>query len=324
MIPLDPALAGIHDLRDLAPRGELRARAPLAPLTSWRAGGVADWLFRPADRDDLAHLLAALAQRAPDLPITFLGLGSNVLIRDGGIAGLVVHLQGVLAERERLEGDRVFLGGGLACAQAARFCAREGLVGAEFLAGIPGTVGGALQMNAGAWGGETWPLVESVEVIDRAGRRSTRAPDAFRVGYRRVQGGDPGERLWFTGATLRLSPGDPEAGTRRIRELLRERSAKQPLGQPSCGSVFRNPKGDHAARLIEAAGLKGLRSGKAEVSAVHANFITHDGTARAADIERLIDTVRNTVEQRFGVRLEPEVRILGRFTDPGEDGEGEA
>ena len=324
MIPLDPALAGVHDLRDLAPRGELRARAPLAPLTSWRAGGVADWLFRPADRDDLAHLLAALAQRAPDLPITFLGLGSNVLIRDGGIAGLVVHLQGVLAERERLEGDRVFLGGGLACAQAARFCAREGLVGAEFLAGIPGTVGGALQMNAGAWGGETWPLVESVEVIDRAGRRSTRAPDAFRVGYRRVQGSDPGERLWFTGATLRLSPGDPEAGTRRIRELLRERSAKQPLGQPSCGSVFRNPDGDHAARLIEAAGLKGLRSGAAEVSSVHANFITHDGTARAADIERLIDTVRNTVEQRFGVRLEPEVRILGRFTDPGEDGEGEA
>lgn len=324
MTPLDPAAAAARHLHELQPRGELQARAPLAQLTSWRAGGHADWLFRPADREDLANLLAQVARLAPDLPITFLGLGSNVLVRDGGIAGLVVHLQGVLAERKRLDGDRVFLGGGLACAQAARFCAREGLVGAEFLAGIPGTVGGALQMNAGAWGGETWSLVESVEVVDRAGRLETRRPDAFRVGYRRVQGLDPRERLWFTGATLRLSPGDPEAGTRRIRELLRERSAKQPLGQPSCGSVFRNPEGDHAARLIEAAGLKGLRAGAAEVSPVHANFITHDGTARAEDIERLIDTVRNTVEQRFGVRLEPEVRILGRFIDPGDDSEGTA
>ncbi|WP_018873066.1 UDP-N-acetylmuramate dehydrogenase [Thioalkalivibrio sp. ALJ16] len=303
------------------PRGRLEAGVPLAGLTSWRVGGPADWLFQPADLDDLVAALSDHASHAPEMPVTFLGLGSNVLIRDGGIEGLVVHLSGVLNERRRLDGDRLLLGAGLACAQAARFGAREGLVGAEFLAGIPGTVGGALRMNAGAWGGEMWPLVESVTTIDARGSLHTRTPAEYRIGYRSVHGP---EDEWFTGCILQLAAGDPETGTRRIRELLRERSARQPLGLPSCGSVFRNPEGDHAARLIEAAGLKGLSCGSAEISSKHANFITHDGHARAADIEWLLHHAQAEVQRRFGVRLEPEVRVLGRDASANEESEGTA
>lgn len=302
-----------------ATRGRLQAQIPLAGLTSWRVGGPADWLFQPADLDDLVAALRDHATHAPRMPVTFLGLGSNVLIRDGGLDGLVVHLSGVLNERRRLDGDRLLLGAGLACAQAARFGAREGLVGAEFLAGIPGTVGGALRMNAGAWGGEIWPLVEEVSTVDARGELHTRTPADYTIGYRSVRGP---EAEWFTGCVLQLAAGDPDVGTRRIRELLRERSAKQPLGLPSCGSVFRNPEGDHAARLVEAAGLKGLRHGAAEISPKHANFITHDGSARAADIEWLLRHAQDEVQRQFGVHLEPEVRVLGRPGATHEASEG--
>lgn len=151
-------------------------------------------------------------------------------------------------------------------------------------------------------------LVESVSTVDAGGQEHQRQPGEYRIGYRSVEGPDE----WFTGCVLQLEPGDPAAGTARIKELLRERSQKQPLGLPSCGSVFRNPPGDHAARLIEAAGLKGLRHGGAEISPKHANFITHDGSAQAADIEWLLRHAQSEVERRFGVRLEPEVRLLGR------------
>ncbi|WP_038053243.1 UDP-N-acetylmuramate dehydrogenase [Thioalkalivibrio sp. ALJ1] len=301
------------------PRGRLQAQVPLAGLTSWRVGGPADWLFQPADLDDLVDALRDHARHSPELPVTFLGLGSNVLVRDGGVDGLVIHLSGVLNERRRLDGNRLLLGGGLACAQAARFSAREGLVGAEFLAGIPGTVGGALQMNAGAWGGEIWPLVESVGTVNARGELHSRTPKDYVIGYRSVHGP---EEEWFTGCVLQLTAGDADVGTRRIRELLRERSAKQPLGLPSCGSVFRNPEGDHAARLIEAAGLKGLRRGAAEISFKHANFITHDGTALAADIEWLLRHAQAEVQRQFGVQLEPEVRVLGRPVDGADANEG--
>lgn len=300
------------------PLGRLQTQVPLAGLTSWRVGGPADWLFQPADLDDLVAALRDHAVHAPEMPVTFLGLGSNVLIRDGGLEGLVVHLSGVLNERRRLDGDRLLLGAGLACAQAARFGAREGLVGAEFLAGIPGTVGGALRMNAGAWGGEIWPLVEAVSTVDARGELHTRTPADYTIGYRSVHGP---EAEWFTGCVLQLAAGDPDVGTRRIRELLRERSAKQPLGLPSCGSVFRNPPDDHAARLIEAAGFKGLQRGAAEVSSRHANFITHAGDASAADIEALIETIQAGVAARFGVQLEPEVRILGRPSSTRSEGQ---
>jgi UDP-N-acetylmuramate dehydrogenase len=293
-------------LSQLRVRGRLERDVPLAPLTSWRVGGPADWLFQPEDADDLAHFLAAVPET---LPQTILGLGSNVLVREGGIEGVVIHLAGTLNQRLRVDPERVELGAGLACAQAARFCAAEGLTGAEFLAGIPGTVGGALAMNAGAWGGEIWPLVDWVEMIDRQGRRRVRSPADFEIGYRNVRGCE-GE--FFLRAVLKLVPGDPSSARERIQELLRERAEKQPLGLPSCGSVFRNPEGGHAAALIEQAGLKGLQHGGAEVSRKHANFITHDGTASAADIEWLIDEVQQRVAARFGISLVPEVRVIGR------------
>lgn len=293
-------------LANLRVRGRLERNVSLAGMTSWRVGGPADWLFEPEDADDLSHFLASISDA---LPRTVLGLGSNVLIRDGGIEGVVIHLSGTLNQRLRVDAERVELGAGLACAQAARFCAAEGLAGAEFLAGIPGTIGGALAMNAGAWGGEIWPLVEWVETIDCRGLRLVRTRDDYRIAYRSVTGCE-GEL--FLRTVLRLQPGDPSAARERIQGLLRERAEKQPLGLPSCGSVFRNPEGGHAAALIEQAGLKGLQRGGAEVSRKHANFITHDGTASATDIEWLIEEVQRRVEARFGIRLVPEVRVIGR------------
>ena len=293
-------------LANLRVRGRLERNVPLAPMTSWRVGGPADWLFEPEDGEDLAHFLASIPESVPRL---LLGLGSNVLIRDGGIEGVVIHLAGTINQRLRVDSERVELGAGLACPQAARFCAKEGLTGAEFLAGIPGTLGGALAMNAGAWGGEIWPLVEWAESIDGRGLRHVRTPGDYRIGYRSVRGCE-GE--FFLRAVLRLQPGDPSAAKARIKDLLRERAEKQPLGLPSCGSVFRNPEGGHAAALIEQAGLKGLHRGGAEVSLKHANFITHDGSATAADIEWMIQEVQARVEARFNIRLMPEVRVIGR------------
>jgi UDP-N-acetylmuramate dehydrogenase len=293
-------------LANLRVRGRLERNVPLATMTSWRVGGPADWLFEPEDAEDLAHFLASIPESMPRI---LLGLGSNVLIRDGGIEGVVIHLAGTLNQRLRLDPERVELGAGLACPQAARFCAGEGLTGAEFLAGIPGTVGGALAMNAGAWGGEIWPLVEWAETVDCRGLRHVRTPADYQIAYRSVRGCE-GE--FFLRAVLRLQPGDPTAAKERIQVLLRERAEKQPLGLPSCGSVFRNPEGAHAAALIEQAGLKGLQHGAAEVSRKHANFITHDGGATAADIEWLIQEVQARVEARFHIRLVPEVRVIGR------------
>ncbi|MCA1791103.1 MAG: UDP-N-acetylmuramate dehydrogenase [Thioalkalivibrio sp.] len=293
-------------LANLRVRGRLERNVPLATMTSWRVGGPADWLFEPEDAEDLAHFLASIPESMPRM---LLGLGSNVLIRDGGIEGVVIHLAGTLNQRLRLDPERVEVGAGLACPQAARFCASEGLTGAEFLAGIPGTVGGALAMNAGAWGGEVWPLVEWAETVDCSGVRHVRTPTDYQVAYRSVRGCE-GE--FFLRAVLRLQPGDPAAAKERIQVLLRERAEKQPLGLPSCGSVFRNPEGGHAAALIEQAGLKGLQRGAAAVSRKHANFITHDGGATAADIEWLIQEVQARVEARFNIRLVPEVRVIGR------------
>jgi UDP-N-acetylmuramate dehydrogenase len=296
----------LSHLANLRVHGRLERNVPLGPLTSWRVGGPADWLFEPDDADDLAHLLASIPE---DMPRTVLGLGSNVLIRDGGIEGLVIHLAGSMNQRLRLDSERVELGAGLACPQAARFCAGEGLTGVEFLAGIPGTVGGALAMNAGAWGGEIWPLVEWVEMIDGQGLRHVRTPSDLDIGYRSVRGCE-GE--FFLRTVLRLQEGDPSVAKTRIQQLLRERAEKQPLGLPSCGSVFRNPEGQHAAALIEQAGLKGMHRGGAEVSRKHANFITHDGSATAADIEWLIKEVQTRVADRFNIMLVPEVRVIGR------------
>ncbi len=286
-------------------RGVLLEQEPMAKHTTWRVGGPADHYYTPADVADLAEYLAQLTD---DEPIMWVGLGSNLLVRDGGIRGTVIATNGVLNAIERLDGERVRAGCGAPCAIVARFCTREGLAGAEFLSGIPGSFGGALAMNAGCFGGETWKLVEEVETIDRHGVRRLRKPADLEIGYRQVTGLE-GE--WFLSAVLKLQRGDTEALAAQTRELLEKRNRTQPTQQPNAGSVFRNPPGDYAARLIEATGLKGFCIGGACVSEKHANFIVNTGIATAADIEQLIKSVADSVERSHGVRLVREVHIVG-------------
>ncbi|GIX21690.1 MAG: UDP-N-acetylenolpyruvoylglucosamine reductase [Gammaproteobacteria bacterium] len=248
----------------------------------------------------------------PELPRLFVGLGSNLLVRDGGFPGMVICLHGALGALRREEAPgAVYAEAGVGCAQLARFAAAAGLGGAAFFAGIPGTVGGALAMNAGAFGGQTWERVAAVETVDAAGVVHWRRPAEFRIGYRSVEG-PPGEA--FLGARFVFPPDEDGREGARIKELLALRGARQPIGRASCGSVFRNPPGDHAGRLIEAAGLKGARRGGAVVSDKHANFILNEGGASAAQIEALIEHVRAVVAERFGVRLQTEVVIVG---EPG-------
>ncbi|MEW8506283.1 MAG: UDP-N-acetylmuramate dehydrogenase [Candidatus Thiodiazotropha sp.] len=286
-------------------RGELRFDEPLSRHTTWRVGGPASCFYRPADREDLIVFLAQLER---DEPLFWLGLGSNLLVRDGGYRGTVIATKGTLVASEWRSDGILYAEAGIACAKLARLAARAGLCGAEFLAGIPGTLGGALAMNAGAFGGETWERVVSVETIDRYGEVRNHRPEDFEIGYRRVKA-PPGE--WFLAAELQLEAGDVEAAQQRIRELLQRRGATQPTNQPSCGSVFRNPPGDFAARLIESAGLKGRRQGGARISEKHANFIVNTGSATASDIELLITDVQREVAARYGVELKTEVHRIG-------------
>ncbi len=286
-------------------RGELLLDEPLSGHTTWRVGGPARRFYRPADSADLVRFLQQLET---DEPLLWLGLGSNLLVRDGGFPGTVIATQGRLNRLEWREGSRLYVEAGVSCAKVARTAARTGLCGVEFLAGIPGTIGGALAMNAGAFGGEIWDQVKQVETLDRYGEVRKRTPDDFDIGYRSVKG-TAGE--WFLSAELQLQSGDVSASQQVIRTLLDRRAATQPTSLPSCGSVFRNPTGNHAAKLIEAAGLKGTRIGGAQVSEKHANFIINTGDATAADIEALITKVQSEVEQRSGVLLVPEVHRVG-------------
>jgi len=273
--------------------------------TSWHVGGPAEVFFNPRDRSELAAFLRVLA---PDVPIHWIGLGSNLLVRDGGLKGVVIATQGALDRLERRSETTVFCEAGVPCALLARQCIKWGLGPAEFFAGIPGTLGGALAMNAGAFGGETWRHVVDVQTIDRHGKEHARAAAEYQVSYRHVVAPERDE--WFLGANLTFER-QPGAHEDEVRALLARRKASQPIGEWSCGSVFTNPPGDHAARLIEAAGLKGYRVGDASVSVKHANFIINHGQARAAEIEQLIEYVQTTVERQHSVRLQPEVRILG-------------
>jgi UDP-N-acetylmuramate dehydrogenase len=291
---------------DLSP--EFAARVlkdvPMAKHTSWHVGGPADLFFSPHDAMDLA---AFLRQLPTDVPLLWIGLGSNLLVRDGGVRGAVISTHGALGAFARLSATRIHAEAGVPCARIARQCVKWGLGPAEFFAGIPGTLGGALAMNAGAWGGETWRHVVEVDVLDRHGARHTRPAADYEIGYRRVKGPD---NEWFIGARLefeRAPGGNPDA----IRALLDKRRETQPIGEWSCGSVFTNPPGDHAARLIETAGLKGFRIGDASVSEKHANFIINHGHALAADIEALIVHVQGAVAQVHGITLATEVRIVG-------------
>lgn len=284
--------------------GELRENEPMSRHTSWRVGGPADLFFVPSSVAGLSQFLAELD---PAIDIFWHGVGSNLLVRDGGIRGVVISPSKILRTIERVEHHLVRAGSGVPCTQLARQCLRWGIGPSEFFAGIPGTVGGALAMNAGAHGGETWERVEAVRTIDRFGEIHQRAPTEYAVAYRSVTG--PSNE-WFIEGTFRFEP-DAVASKDTLDAMLERRKTTQPLGLPSCGSVFRNPPGDHAARLIEAAGLKGHRIGGAEVSPKHANFIINSDNASATDVEELIEHVRRSVQQEHGVELTHEVRIVG-------------
>jgi len=287
--------------------GTLLYNEPMSNHTSWRVGGPAERFYQPADLADLQKFLKALPATEP---LTWLGLGSNMLVRDGGISGTVIATQGYLKQLTQVDETTVRAEAGVACGQLARFCARLGMTGGEFWAGIPGTVGGALTMNAGCFGGETWERVLQVECLNRHGELITHTPKDYKIGYRSVVGGRESDE-WFVAGTFRLVPGDKDESLARIRTLLHQRTTTQPTNEPSCGSVFRNPPGQYAAQLIQACGLKGMRIGGAEVSSKHANFIVNKGQATAADIEALIDYVADKVQQMHGVILIREVRIVG-------------
>jgi UDP-N-acetylmuramate dehydrogenase len=284
---------------------------PMARHTSWRVGGPADVYFKPRSRDELVDFLRRLD---PALPVHWVGLGSNLLVRDGGVRGAVIATAGCLEHLRHLGHGLVEAEAGVPCTVLARHCARWQVGPAEFFAGIPGTVGGALTMNAGAFGGETWNHVAQVEVVNRLGAVTRRTPGEYRVSYREVRAPAAGE--WFLSARFQFDVQQP-TNMDGVRSLIAQRQAKQPLGMPSCGSVFRNPPGDFAGRLIEAAGLKGHRIGGAQVSEKHANFIINTGKATAADIESLIRHVQATVENVHGIRLVPEVHVLGEPLHPG-------
>jgi UDP-N-acetylmuramate dehydrogenase len=318
-------------------RGQRRDNEPLSKYTSWRVGGPAQHLYVPADVADLVNFMRSLPAGEA---ICFLGLGSNVLAPDSGVPGTVVLLHAALNEMHLVQrdstGGTIYVQAGVAAPKVARFAAVAGLDGAEFLAGIPGTVGGALCMNAGCYGAETWDFVVDVLTIDRSGDLHTRLPREFEVSYRSVRSVAPqaptavpkqegsssavpkeessagagAREEWFVAARLRFPTGDVEASQHKIKLLLNRRIATQPLSEPNAGSVFRNPPGDHAARLIESCGLKGLQQGGARVSLKHANFIVNRGGATAADIEALIVTIQETVLRETGVALLREVRIL--------------
>jgi UDP-N-acetylmuramate dehydrogenase len=286
-------------------KGILLLDEPMSKHTSWRIGGKADKFYTPADIDDLALFISQLPEKEN---IIFIGLGSNLLVRDKGLRGTVISLKGSLSDIESLANNSLRVGAGTSCAKLARYCHRNNLIGGEFFAGIPGLLGGALAMNAGAFGGETWPIVKSVMTINREGRSYRRTKSDYEINYRSVKGYQ-GE--WFVSAELQLESGDGNAAALRVKELLDKRAKTQPTGLPSCGSVFKNPHNDYAARLIETCGLKGHVIGGAVISEKHANFIINTDNAQASDVEKLILYIQKTVKQAQSVELYTEVKIIG-------------
>lgn len=286
-------------------RGTLLLDEPMSAHVSWRAGGRAERCYSPADLRDLSAFLATCQG-----PVHFAGLGSNLLVRDGGLRGTVILLHGALNQISVTDEGLVYAEAGVSSPKVASFAAQNNLEGAEFLSGIPGTVGGALAMNAGCYGRETWQCVARVLTIDSTGELHERSPQDYEISYRHVTKRAVSEE-WFVAAWFRFAPGNGKAAKQKAKEWLARRMATQPLAQPNAGSVFRNPPGDYAARLIEASGLKGLSIGGAQVSEKHANFIVNLGGATAADIETLIETVQAKVKQAQGVELVTEVRIIG-------------
>lgn len=290
-------------------RGTLREDVDMRRHTSWRAGGHVERMYQPADLADLVKFLQLLPV---DEALVAVGLGSNLLVRDAGLRGTVLLMHAALSELRMEEDGTIYAQAGVPGAKLARFAANHNLHGAEFFAGIPGTVGGMLTMNAGCYGSETWNVVARVQTIDRDGVLHVRKPDEYDIGYRHLQRKDDKVAAEiFVGVWIRLEKGSAEISRREIKLLLSKRINSQPLNLPNAGSVFRNPQGDHAARLIEACGLKGRSIGGAQVSEKHANFIVNLGNASAKDIESLIEEVRAVVLTNSGIDLHSEVRIIG-------------
>jgi UDP-N-acetylmuramate dehydrogenase len=279
----------------------------LSEYVSWKSSGIARHFFEPSS---LENLQAFLQQLDPAEPLLWLGLGSNLLVRDGGFEGTVIFTQKYLRELKILENNQLYAECGVACPTFARFAVKHNLVGGEWFAGVPGTIGGALAMNAGAFGGETWEHVISAQCIDRQGRLHTIMPSECTVSYRSVK---LPEELWFVGATFQLTPGNKEEGSEKIKQMLEKRAQAQPTGVPTCGSVFRNPPGDYAGRLIQASGLREYAIGDAKVSDKHANFIVNIGAAKPSDIEALIHHIAAVVLEKQGIQLETEVKIVGNL-----------
>jgi len=287
--------------------GKLQLNEHMARYTSWRVGGKADQLYIPAGLEDLQ---AFLKNTDAKQPVYFVGLGSNLLVRDGGVRGTVIIMHNVLTGL-KMDGELVYAEAGVTCGKLAKFCAKESKQGAEFFAGIPGTLGGALAMNAGCYGSETWNVVHSVTTINKQGELNQRDAKEFLASYRHVD--MPVADEWFIAAWINLKAGDAHESAKKIKDLLATRLASQPLNLPSAGSTFRNPAGDYAARLIEASGLKGYTIGGAQVSEKHANFIVNIGGANALDIELLIKHMREVVLAKQGVALQQEVKMIGEY-----------
>jgi len=287
-------------------RGVLLEQVELAPFTTWKMGGRAEQFYWPHDLSDLSAFIATVPA---EVPITFLGLGSNTLVRDGGVKGLVILTQAALKELSLLNLNQVRAEAGVASAQAARFSVKNQLTGIEFLAGVPGSIGGALVMNAGACGGQTWEHIHHVETLDRQGVFRKRFPGEFDIRYRTVLGLPEGE--FFVAAIFSLVAGNSELAQQKIREFLDHRANTQPTHLPSCGCVFKNPEGNHASKLIDEAGLKGTKMGGLQISEKHANFMVNIGQARARDAENLIAFVQEKIKKQYGIELHPEVKIIG-------------
>ncbi|MEX2630108.1 MAG: UDP-N-acetylmuramate dehydrogenase [Tistlia sp.] len=295
-----------------AVRGRLTEQAPLAGVTWFRVGGPAEVAFRPADRDDLAGFLAA---KPADVPVTVIGVASNLLVRDGGVPGVVLRLGRSFAGVE-IEGEEVTAGAGALDVNVAQAAARAGLGGLEFLVGVPGTIGGALRMNAGAYGRELKDVLLWAEALDPNGRLHRLEPEAMGLGYRHCEVPDD----WiFAAARLRGTPDEPEAIARRMGEIQQARAESQPIRSRTGGSTFRNPPGERAWQLIDRAGCRGLRKGGAQVSEKHCNFLINTGTATAADLEGLGEEVRRRVRQETGIELAWEIKRIGVAAGQGGD-----
>ena len=301
----------VRELIDAGVR-DVRVDEPLSQHTTWRVGGPADLFIYPRSKDELERAMHIV--RKHGLPWRVIGRGSNLLVRDGGIRGAVFKI-GEGLDGLSIDGTRVVAGGGCSLIKLSRQTARQGLTGLEFAEGIPGTVGGAVCMNAGAHGSETSRVLTSAEVLLDSGERVVLSKEGLGFRYRTsvLQGKVKGI---VTEATFQLAHGDPQKIAAEMARYRDRRKQTQPLQYPCAGSVFRNPPGDHAGRLIEASGLKGYRVGDAEVSTQHANFIINRGQATATDVLALIDHIVRTVEERFGVRLKTEVQVVGEAEAP--------